>query len=358
LAAGVAHELNNPLSGVVGFSELLLDRPEVHGEAREMVQIVGEEARRAATIVQNLLTFARRREPERREVSVNEVVESALQISDYELKVHNIAIEKDLSSDPVTAPLDRQQILQVFLNLIGNAQQAMHAATGEGTLRISSRADGDNIKVTFRDNGPGISETARSKILEPFFTTKEVGSGTGLGLSIALGIVTQHGGRLYAENGHGEGTGFVVELPGQWPDEMPVPQGTTVTRRERTVKSGNILVVDDERTIRKVLAIALTEDGHQVDTVGDGHAALERLKNQSYDVLFVDLRMPGMDGERLFKVLRQQYPDAARKVVFITGDTTSPDSQEFLEKTGRPFLAKPMTLSEVRGLAQEILEAE
>ncbi len=124
------------------------------------------------------------------------------------------------------------------------------------------------------------------------------------------------------------------------------------------MKTGNILVVDDERTVRKVLAIALTGEGHRVDTVGDGHAALEQLKNQSYDVLIVDLRMPGLDGEGLFEVLRKQYPDAAKRVVFVTGDTASPDSQAFLERTGRPFLAKPMELSEVQGIVQEILQEQ
>jgi len=212
MAAGIAHELNNPLTGVIGLSQLLLDE-EMSDRAKEDLKMICSEAQRAAAVIKKLLTFARQHPTERKAVQINAVVEDVLSLRAYEQKVNNIRVTTRFDDHLPEIVADRFQMQQVFLNIVLNAEQAMIEAHQEGTLTITTERVDSNTKVSFSDDGPGISPENMRKLFSPFFTTKAVGKGTGLGLSICYGIVTNHGGRIYAQGELGKGATFVVELP-------------------------------------------------------------------------------------------------------------------------------------------------
>jgi PAS domain S-box-containing protein len=212
LASGIAHELNNPLTSVIGFSQLLMEN-DIPDNIKEDLGTVYSEAQRAAAIVKNLLTFARKHAPVKQLSQVNIIIEDVLRLRAYEHKVNNIEVDKRLATNLPEIMVDHFQMQQVFLNIIVNAEAAMLEAHGKGKLVITTERVNSVIKVTFADDGPGIPKENMKRIFSPFFTTKEVGKGTGLGLSICHGIVSEHGGRIYAESEFGHGATFVVELP-------------------------------------------------------------------------------------------------------------------------------------------------
>ena len=212
LAAGVAHEINNPLTGIIGFSERLLRRSTEEG-ARQHLEIIRDEARRAAKVIENLLTFARHREPKREQADINEILGRTLELRAYELRTSNIELDAELTPGIPRVTVDFQQIQEVFLNIILNAEQVMTEANREGKLSIKTGKVEDCIRISFTDDGPGIPAEHLDKIFDPFFTTRGERGGTGLGLSVCHGIVTEHGGRIYAKSKPGKGATFVVELP-------------------------------------------------------------------------------------------------------------------------------------------------
>jgi len=212
LSSGIAHELNNPLTSVIGFSDLLLDKG-ISDDIREDVEIINREAKRTAEIVRNLLTFARKHEAEEKPVNMNNIIEKVLELRAYEQKVSNIEVNTQFAPDLPEITADGFRLQQVFINLIINAEHFMAEAHGRGTLTITTERIGDTIRASFTDDGPGIAQENLRHLFDPFFTTKEVGKGTGLGLSISYGIITQHDGRIYAESELGKGATFIIELP-------------------------------------------------------------------------------------------------------------------------------------------------
>jgi signal transduction histidine kinase len=212
LASGIAHELNNPLTSVIGFSQLLLEE-DIPENLKEDLGTIYSEAQRASAIVKNLLTFARKHAPMMQISQVNNILEDVLKLRAYEHKVNNIEMEKHFTPELPEIMVDYFQMQQVFLNLIVNAESAMLEANGKGKMVITTGRVNNTIKVSIADNGPGIAKENLRRVFDPFFTTKEVGKGTGLGLSICHGIVTGHGGKIYAEGEIKQGAKFVVELP-------------------------------------------------------------------------------------------------------------------------------------------------
>ena len=212
LASGIAHELNNPLTSVIGFSELLLDR-DLPDDVKEDIKVVNREAQRTAGVVRNLLAFARKHEAEKKPVDIHNIIQKVLQLRAYEQKVSNIEVNTQFAADLPEITADGFQLQQVFINIIINAEHFMTEAHGRGTFTITTERVGDIIRASFADDGPGIAKENLGHLFDPFFTTKEVGKGTGLGLSISHGIVTEHGGRIYAESELGKGATFIVELP-------------------------------------------------------------------------------------------------------------------------------------------------
>jgi signal transduction histidine kinase/ActR/RegA family two-component response regulator len=353
LVSGVAHELNNPLTGIMGFAQLLLARDLDEATRRDLTTIHGE-AERATKIVQNLLSFARRRHAEKEMADLNVLLERVLELCTYELRVKGIELELDLDPKLPETMVDANQVQQVFFNIIINAEQAMAAGDGQGTLSVTTRRENDMARLTFRDNGPGMDADTLRRIFDPFFTTKETGEGTGLGLTISYGIIDEHGGRIWAESRPGRGTSFIVELPLVQGAERPSgPQATP----EAAVIGHSILVVDDEESIRRLLGSILETDGHLVDTAGSGREALERIRAGHFDVLITDIKMPELDGRGLYERLLEIDPDLARRTVFITGDTVNPDTREFLRRVQNPCLAKPFGVQDVRDTISQILSA-
>jgi len=228
LAAGIAHELNNPLTAVQAFAQFLTDKDNLDETTRSDVETIYREAQRATKITANLLRFARRNKPEKHLVSINETLEKSLQLHAYRMKVNNIEILVELAPDLPMTMADSDQMQQVFVNIVNNAEQAMTEAHGKGRLCVKTQRVGGMIQIAFTDDGPGISEDNLKRIFDPFFTTKDVGKGTGLGLSICYGIVQEHGGHMYAKSKPGEGTTFVVELPVASDDQPVAEQASSI----------------------------------------------------------------------------------------------------------------------------------
>jgi signal transduction histidine kinase len=212
LASGIAHELNNPLTSVIGFAQLLLGK-DLPGDIREDIKVIYSEARRATEVMKNLLIFARKHSPLKQLVDINSVIEKVLAIRAYEHRVENIQVIACLAPDLPLVMADYFQLQQVFLNIVINAEHFMLQAHRRGTLTVKTGCNGNAVRASFTDDGPGIAEGDLGRLFDPFFTTKEVGEGTGLGLSICHRIVTEHGGRIYAQSQPGRGATFVVELP-------------------------------------------------------------------------------------------------------------------------------------------------
>jgi len=212
LTSGIAHELNNPLTGVIGFSDLLLRR-DLPADIKEDLEIVNREAKRTSTVVKGLLAFARQQEIEKTPLDINCTIEEVLRLRAYEQRVNNIEVDTRFARDLPEISGNGAQLQQVFMNIIINAEHAMLGAHARGRLSIVTERVGETVRASIADDGPGISASDMKRLFNPFFTTKEVGKGTGLGLSISHGIVTDHGGSMYAESEPGKGAMFVVELP-------------------------------------------------------------------------------------------------------------------------------------------------
>jgi two-component system NtrC family sensor kinase len=357
LVSGVAHELNNPLTGITGFAQLLL-LGDLEEGARRQVETIYQEAERASKIVSNLLTFARRRRAQKELSNINTLLERVLELRNYDLRVRNIEVETDLDPALPDTMLDANQVLQVFLNIIINAEQAMRSMgeDASGTLRIRTWAAGGNVIASFADSGPGMSDDTLRRIFDPFFTTKEAGDGTGLGLTISYGIIEEHGGRIWAESARGRGTTFTIELPlvtrAQQASRIEAPaEPATQAPAERR----RILVVDDEESIQKLLTGVLEMDGHEVHIATNGREALERVQREPFDLVITDVKMPVMSGPDLYRRLRDDGSPLARRVIFITGDTVAPETRGFLQGVENDVLAKPFRLREVREMVRRAL---
>ena len=355
--SGVAHELNNPLTSVMGFSELL-QQSELHEQQRRYLDVISKSAKRCQKIVHNLLSFARRHAPERKVICVNEIVESAVEILQNQMRDGNIEVVMQLEPNLPATELDPHQMQQVFLNVINNARQAMEGQETHGKLRVATETAGDKVRIIFQDNGPGIPPENITRIFNPFFTTKEVGKGTGLGLSLCYGIVSEHGGTITPHSTVGQGATFVIELP---ITQKPVraTEKTTATASPAPAEEGDgkrVLVVDDEDMILQMIKEVLTRNGYKVDIAHDGESALRRLSQYHYDLALCDWKMPGLNGEQVFERLNASNPEMSRRLIFITGEVNE-RVQEFLRSKNKICLSKPFTLVEFRSAIDKVLQS-
>jgi signal transduction histidine kinase/CheY-like chemotaxis protein len=344
LVSGVAHELNNPLTAVIGYAELL--KAEIEDEHyRKDIENILRSAERSMRIVRNLLTFARRQKTERRMVDLNELIRQTIEIQAYQLRVDNIRVEMDLDPNLPHTAADGAQLQQVLLNVVMNAHQAIHAGRNHGLIVVRTRRKGDDLlEVTISDDGPGVPPEVIGRIFDPFFTTKEVGVGTGLGLSICYGIVHGHGGRIWCESELGQGAAFHVELPVvRMRVEVELPDAQAAP----AIPGMRVLVVEDEMAVAAVLQRLLMKRGCVVNVANSGVEALRLVGGQGFDAIISDIRMPEMGGIALWENLRADYPDLASRVIFVTGDTASMDTSEFLKSAGQPILPKPFGAEEL-----------
>src|SRR3990170_1095829 len=349
LVSGVAHELNNPLAGVMGYSQLLLMNNGLDSKTQSYLNKISKESDRAKNIVNNLLTFARKHKPEKKYLDINTILDQTIELRAYDLKVSNIQVQKNLDLELPKTMADFNQLQQVFLNIMNNAQQAIQESKGKGEIRIRTEKAGEMIRIILEDNGPGIPEENLNKIFDPFFTTKEVGRGTGLGLSISYGIIQQHGGKIYARSILGQGATFVIELPvlkeekaGAY-DKKEKPKSVI-----RKIEKKNILAIDDEQSILDILMDTLQQEGHQVDVASNGRTGLSKVKASDYDLIITDIKMPDFDGRRFYEEVKKYNEELAKKIIFTTGDLANPETEAFLDRVKQPCIPKPFDLEEVK----------
>jgi PAS domain S-box-containing protein len=363
LVAGMAHELNNPLTGVLGYATLALQRA-ADPAARENLEVVCALARRASKIVESLLLFARPKSQAPAAVAMDEVVEAALKAEEAALTAAGIAVEREVAGTVKPVQGSRGHLEQAVSHLIRNAREAMTEQIGCGKLRVAVRPCGGHpqsgavsvrgqagefVEVEVTDSGPGIPVEHRERIFTPFFTTRPVGQGVGLGLSVAHGIIREHDGTVEFREAPGGGASFLIHLPAAPLSLLPAEGASRCAPTKMSPASPSavsrllVYVVEDEAMIRRLLAVLLRNEGHAVAAFSRGEEVLEALKQADPppDLIFLDVRMPGMEGTEVFSRLAACSPDLARRVVFCTGDVLSPDIQALIAQHGNVTMAKP-----------------
>ncbi len=355
MAAGVAHEINNPLTGVLGFTDLLIARKDLPDDIRKDLEIVNEGAQRVSKIVRGMLTFSRNDNSERSPVDINEVIRTTLSLRSYKMITDSIQIRLSLDNTLPLTIASGGQLQQVFLNLIINAEQAIKQAGVKGKLTISTEHDSGIIRVSFKDNGSGISRQDIGKVFEPFFTTKEPGEGTGLGLSLCYGIVREHGGQMYVKSTKGKGATFVIELPVADVGSLQLVHPESGSGRKPGSKY-KILVVDDEPVIRSYMERFLRREGHDVELVDNAEAALDKIPGSHFDVILMDIKMPVMNGIELYRKIRKMNGALSRRIIFITGDVLAADTRAFFSKYKPAYISKPIDKDRLRKELSQIME--
>ena len=357
--SGVAHELNNPLATILTWSERLSQKTTLEPAVRRGLEIILSESERAARIVRKLLTFARKRQTTRAMVDINQVVRDTLALRAYEQRVTNIIVIDALAAGLPSVFADGQQVQQVLLNLVINAEQAMLSANGRGVLVVRTWHDAERecVILQINDDGPGVADEVQAKIFDPFFTTKEVGKGTGLGLTVAYAIVNAHDGRIRLESRPGSGASFFVELPvtGARLPPTPQPRLRQITGTSVAPQHAAVLVVDDEAALAAAVCAALQDAGYTTEQASDGEQALMRVQARPFDLVICDLKMPRVDGKTFYGMLVAAMPAMAERVIFVTGDVAGTDAEKFLVESRCRWLAKPFRLADLVRTAREVL---
>ncbi len=374
LLAGVAHELNNPLSVIVGQAVLMREgaKDEKTTSRADKIHKAGE---RCARIIKSFLALARRKPPERKAVSINDVIESSIELLAFQLRTDNIDLVRHLDAHLPHALADADQMTQVITNLVMNAKQVLQAREGKRSITIDSwttQPQGSNepmLYVSVTDNGTGIPTDILHRIFEPFFTTKPAGSGTGVGLSLCHNIVESHGGRIWVENVQDTpreddrqecdsqtGARFIFSLPLSKTTRIEEEDESTGDTHSN-IPPQKILIVDDEVELGQTLADILQEGGHTLILVENGRKALDVLAKEDVDVIISDLRMPVLDGPGLYHALEAEKPHYLQRIMFVTGDTLSIPVRDFLSLYALEVIEKPYSAQDVRKGIARLLHA-
>ncbi|MBN1883375.1 MAG: PAS domain S-box protein [Deltaproteobacteria bacterium] len=353
ILSGVAHELNNPLTAIIGNAQLLL-RQEVTGEIKQKLDTIYTESFRCTKIVGGLLAFAREHKPERIMTDINKIIMEAYTLREYELRVDDVSLKTELDETTGEISIDPYQIQQVLMNLINNAHHALRDKGG-GNLMIKSRREGNSVVIECIDDGPGIPDEIKWKIFDPFFTTKETGEGTGLGLSVCYGIVKEHNGSIEVESHPGFGTRFIVSLPisVEGTSESESVSSKSIPKPEGTV---TVLVIEDEQSLRRFISDALQAEGYTVTSTESADRAVEILKDEQFDTIISDMKMPGMSGQNFYTYVQKYYPHLAENIIFITGDVLGKETQNFFKITGCQYIEKPFEIDDLMMVLGELLQ--
>jgi signal transduction histidine kinase/ActR/RegA family two-component response regulator len=376
MVTGIAHELSNPLTSILGYAQRLLVRRDPIVHSHEVRQIF-QEAERAGAILRQLLLSARDSRPERRRVALNQVVSRALELQRFSSAAHNIRVQLDL--DPLLPFVlgDAGQLQQVLMNLIGNARQAIEEQGRGGTIRVKTeRIAEKRVLLEVSDDGPGIPQAIQARIFDPFFTTKPPGVGTGLGLAIVLGIVREHGGKLHLTSNVGQGTVFSIELPATTAVEMSAAGGARPARHRLESlparesfeapyagaalgawAGARVLVLEDEPTVAQLIGDVLEDEGLRVDVLLDARDALDRAAHENYALAICDMKMPELDGEQFYQALVRAQNPLRERFLFVTGDVLAAHTRNFLERHHLPHVAKPFRVEELTEKIRSVLEA-
>lgn len=354
MLSGVAHELNNPLTVIMGHTDLTRRRLVASGASEKeitLMTMLHEQGDRCRKIVANLLQFARQEKPHLERVRLSDIVEQALQLREYELTTRNIKLVREYDPTNPFFAADPNKIVQVVLNLINNAHDAIRDAGRPGTIRVRTFADQDTVRLEFLDNGTGLREPER--VFDPFYTTKEVGQGTGLGLSVCYGIVEEHNGSITAENWE-QGARFVIVLP-IGPEDMPSdprqePDSTTAVAKKKA------LVIDDEKLLVDLQTSFLSDLGIAPHGVNSGTEAIAYLQQNKVDIIISDVRMPGaVDGIQLYEWVARNRPELTSRFLFVSGDMIGMSVGEFFLKSTAARIQKPFEWDDYTRIVRQLL---
>jgi signal transduction histidine kinase/CheY-like chemotaxis protein len=348
LVAGVAHEVNNPLASIMGYSQLALAQ-DISPPVRRYLETACAETERAGKIVRNLLTFARKQSPEKAYLGLNGIIEKTLDLKAYHFRSSQIEVIKKLEPNLPQTMLDFHQIQQVLLNLLNNAEQAILEGGRSGTIQVQTAQAGECLEIRITDNGPGIPPEIQNRVFEPFFTTKKEGKGTGLGLSLCYGILQEHGGSIRIESQPREGATFIMDLPIVAASPV-IAVAVAVAAPEPTPASVprlRVLIIDDEPNIQGFLAALLTRMGHRVDTASDVPEALRKIAANGHQLIITDMKMPSGTGKDIYGAVVEKSPRLARRIIFTTGDGASAETRQFVRERGNEIVLKPFKIEEI-----------
>jgi len=351
LIAGIAHELNNPLTVIGGYVQLLQSGLD-ESLSTDALDTIAEQASRCRDLAHDLLGFARRPDDTLTTMDVNRAVRGVLDLHSYDLRATNVEVITDLADDLPAVRTEHGQLHQIIYNLIDNAHDAMADQDG-GQLTLITSVTNGRVTLQVKDTGTGIAPSAIDNIFEPFFTTKPRGKGTGLGLSICQNIVQMYGGTIVAENRAEGGAVFTLQLPPS--DTLPEAEPGKPEPRPQVESTlpARVLIIEDELALAGLVAIYLNGQGHEVVKEHDGRAGLAAALAQDFDLIICDLQLPGLTGDQLLPELLKRRPQLRDRVVIVTGDVLSPDTREFFEETGLPHMHKPFRLEQLAQLVAD-----
>jgi PAS domain S-box-containing protein len=351
LISGVAHELNNPLTAILGYSQLLTSSGQMGQQGMEYSDKLYKQAQRTHRIVQNLLSFARQHKPERVQVQINQALEETLALRDYDLRMHNIRIHLDLAENLPVTSADPHQLQQVFLNMVNNAVDAILENSTDGDLWVRTVLNGDRLCIEFTDSGPGVKDASR--VFDPFYTTKPVGKGTGLGLSICYGIITEHGGTIQVRNIPMRGASFTIELPYH---PAASPGSSSPGQKDSFGREGRILLVDHDNSVLEAVGTILRGRGHRVKTARDIREACALLEKDDFDLVVADLHVSeGANGSGLGEWLAQHKPALSHKLIWMCAVAPTEDAGENFSGSGRQILQKPFKANDLLAAVDGLL---
>lgn len=360
MISGVAHELNNPLSVINGYLELILAHHSLPETTRTAIEKVVAESNRATRLVRNFLSFAREQPGQRRMINLNDYIQRLVELRRFDFSVSKVHLSLDLDPHLPETLADPDQVQQVLVNLVNNAFQAMIETDGLHSLRILSRQHDRLIQILIEDNGPGVPKDLESKVFEPLFTTKKPGLGTGLGLSITHSIMAEHQGRVFCQSSSMGGACFVLEFPVVAPvkldQELAETQSSEKDMARTATTPARILVIDDEEPVAVLLGEALEAMGHTILVCTDARKGLDLLAGNTFDLVITDIRMPQLDGREFLNRAIEHQADLAHRIILFTGDVVNAETQAFLKSSGYPYITKPLELKRVRQVVSDKLK--